>query len=122
MAGGFSIAVRGSIYRRSNGCCERCGISVETIPASIHHRRPRGMGGSRDPKINGVTAGVLLCGTGTTGCHGWVESNRALAIEQGWLVPRRDPRDPTDVPVLIDGSWWKLTPFGYQAVDLTPPF
>ena len=80
------------------------------------------MGGSKSHEWETPECGVVLCGTGTTGCHGYVESNRAEAAEQGWLVPRRDPRDPADVPVYIDGAWWKLTPYGYHAVDLNPPF
>lgn len=47
---------------------------------------------------------VTLCGTGVTGCHGWVESHRAVAYEQGWLVHRWD--DPALRPVLRFGRTW----------------
>jgi hypothetical protein len=47
------------------------------FPVSVHHRRPRMMGGSRNESTYIKPANlIVLCGSGTTGCHGWVESNR----------------------------------------------
>ena len=67
----------------------RCCISVgEHRLYSIHHRCPRRMGGSSDVEINVPSNLVTLCGTGTTGCHGWIESHREQATEQGWLLAR----------------------------------
>tara|TARA_R110000868_G_scaffold57162_1_gene176805 strand:+ start:3956 stop:4267 length:312 start_codon:yes stop_codon:yes gene_type:complete len=82
---------------RADNCCERCGVGVADIPASIHHRKPRRMGGTKDPAINAAENLALLCGTGTTGCHGWVESNRAEAKGLGWLVA--DWESPETVPM-----------------------
>lgn len=115
------MAVRDAVRLRAGGLCERCGRSVVNVPASIHHRRPRGMGGSRDPAVESVGNLVVLCGSGTTGCHGWVEQNRVDAVGHGWLVPRRDPRDPGEVPVFVGGGWW-LVGEGWVPVDLGPPF
>lgn len=42
---------------------------------------------------------MLTCGTGVSGCHGRIESNRAEAYANGWLVRR--PTDPADVPVVL---------------------
>jgi hypothetical protein len=44
------------------------------------------MGGTTD--VDTCSRIVLLCGSGTTGCHGWVERFREQAYEQGWLVRR----------------------------------
>lgn len=97
------------IVARAGGSCELCGIPVAFVDDdgqvtplaaySIHHRQPRGMGGTSDPAANSATNLLLLCGTGTSGCHGLVESQRALAVGHGWLVPR--PTDPATVPVLL---------------------
>ncbi|MER7014528.1 HNH endonuclease signature motif containing protein [Saccharopolyspora sp. NPDC000359] len=76
--------------------CERCGVALGT---NVHHRRPRGAGGSKDPATNTPSNLLLLCGSGTTGCHGWVESNRAAAYRHGWLL--RSWQVPLDVPVRI---------------------
>ena len=56
------------------------------------------MGGTSDPASNRPPNLVSLCGTGTTGCHGLVESKRAEALSEGWLV--RHGVDAAAVPVL----------------------
>ena len=94
--------VRDQVRLRAGGACERCGRSIVNFPASIHHRRPRQMGGTRE-NLDTLANLVVLCGSGTTGCHGYIESHRTQAIAEGWLVPRRDPRQPEDVPVVIYG-------------------
>ena len=86
------------IHERSQKRCERCGTDT-SLRWSIHHRKPRGMGGSKDPAINSPANLLFLCGSGTEGCHGWVESNRALAYEDGLLVHRID--DPEEIPVVL---------------------
>ena len=75
------------------------------------------MGGTDDPAVNSPANLLLLCGTGTSGCHGLVETQRALAVEHGWLVPR--PTDPASVPVLLFfGDRVYLTPNGtYREAD-----
>lgn len=117
---GFPKAVVAEIVDRDGCACARCGRGVD-LPArgvawSIHHRRPRGMGGSKNPAVNAATNGVVLCGSGTTGCHGWVEANRDEARVSGWLVPQW--RDPAEVPIrsarhgwawLTDSGWVPLT-------------
>lgn len=55
------------------------------------------MGGSRDPFINSPANIVLLCGSGTEGCHGWVESNRQQSYDEGLLVHRND--DSSEIPI-----------------------
>lgn len=57
------------------------------------------MGGSRDPRTNDPRNLVLLCGSGVTGCHGEIESNRARAREEGWLVRSLDDLDTPLVTV-----------------------
>lgn len=80
------------------------------------------MGGTSDSSINDPTNLVLLCGSGTTGCHGEIESHRERAIEHGWLVPRRDLREPADVPVFTAAGWYMVTPDRLEPADLDPPF
>jgi hypothetical protein len=65
------------VETRCGGRCERCGTAGYTV----HHRRKRSQGGTWDPSNL-----LALCGSGTTGCHGWVEANPAAAMELGfWL-------------------------------------
>ncbi|SEN88651.1 HNH endonuclease [Nonomuraea pusilla] len=91
--------------------CVRCGRQVPRDEDSIHHRVPRGRGGE-----NTAENLLLLCGSGTTGCHGWVESNRAEAYKLGYLV--KTGFDPLDVPVLLVGKAWAYpTPDGKWVVS-----
>ena len=84
--GSVTPEVRDLVLRRANTKCERCGRSLEGTMYSIHHRLPRGMGGSRVPWLHLPGNLVALCGSGTSGCHGWVESHRLQAFNQGLLV------------------------------------
>lgn len=100
---------RQATQARFGGRCARCGRDG----ATVHHRKPRGLGGSSDPAINALANLLWVCGTGTTGCHGWIEHNRADARAAGWLVPYTV--DPLLIPVRLwdgrvvtldnDGGW-----------------
>lgn len=82
--------VRDDLWNRSGGLCEKCGVD----PAEVaHHRRPRGMGGSRDAVTN--TLANLLHVSNL--CHLQIESNRADSLEKGWLVLQG--QDPRVIPV-----------------------
>ena len=99
---GFSKPVAALIVARDLGCCARCGAHVAHLERgfawSIHHRRPRGMGGAGADWINEAANGLALCGSGTTGCHGWVEQHRDEAVAQGYLI-RRGIQQAEDVAI-----------------------
>lgn len=88
--------------------CIRCGTPIEGERGrawSLHHRRARGMGGTRRTDTNSPANLIPLCGSGTSGCHGYVEANRGEALTRGWLVTQL--LNPAEVPVLVDhGSRW----------------
>lgn len=83
---------------RAANHCERCGHSVENVRAAVHHRRPRGMGGTSRPGTNSPSNLLLLCDP----CHLTVESSREISREQGWLV--RQEHDPEQRPVWLAGK------------------
>lgn len=92
--------------------CELCGGSLDQ-GMSVHHRKPRRMGGTKKSEINSPTNLLVLCGSGTTGCHGKVESNRLKAVEDGIIL--RDSDDPETTLVKdIRNRWWKLEPSGLK--------
>lgn len=107
-ATGPSRATVDLIWYRDNSRCLRCGVGLYPgAEHSIHHRIPRGMGGTRSAAINHPTNLMLLCGSGVTGCHGWVESNRDAARNIGFLVRVDD--DPETIPFQdAAGDWWLL--------------
>lgn len=50
---------------------------------------------------------IALCGSGTTGCHGWVESNRHKARELGLLILKVESAE--DVPFMDkERKWWQI--------------
>lgn len=93
---------------RDQWACARCGVGGwGTIPLTTQHRVARGMGGTRAEWINRPGNLLTLCGSGTTGCHGYVEHNPDEAKRMGWAVPRWYG-DPTDVPVWTWRGWLTL--------------
>lgn len=87
----FDAKTSAVIIVRDLGCCVRCGAHVAHLERglawSVHHRRPRGTGGTSLVWVDAAANGVVLCGSGVDGCHGWVESNRDVARSAGFLVP-----------------------------------
>lgn len=82
-------ATRAALHERAMGCCERCGKFGAT---NAHHRVNRSQGGSGE-----LSNLLLLCGSGTTGCHGWVTEHPEDARRWGLSVARGE--DPKSVPV-----------------------
>jgi hypothetical protein len=91
---------------RANYQCERCGQNIMNIPMSVHHRRPRAMGGTHRTDTNLPSNLMVLCGSGTTGCHGYLESNRTEAKDLGFIVPQWEA--PNQVAVKLYLHSWSL--------------
>lgn len=128
-AGEFTPAtVRRVFFERDGERCFLCRRPLRFedrgVGWSAHHRIPRGAGGVRGA-IAALLASaancLILCGSGTTGCHGWVEHFRVKAIEMGLLISRNArgaEHEPQNVRVQRrDGSWWLLTRDG-RAVEV----
>lgn len=89
-------AQRKAVLHRDGWKCRRCW---RTVDLNIHHRKLRSQGGT-DEAENLVT----LCGSGTTGCHGWVHANPRIARAHGWMVPSW--ADPAEWPIrFAEGNW-----------------
>lgn len=82
------------VRERDGHVCVRCGTGYSL---TTQHRVSRGMGGTRQPWVNLPANLITLCGSGTTGCHGWVEANPREAMRLGLAVSRY--ADPQTVPV-----------------------
>lgn len=81
------------------------------------------MGGTRRKDANSPANLVLVCGSATTGCHGWIESHPREAERRGLRL--RQLADPRVVPVLSAGRGWvRLDGEGgvvvCAAVDVSP--
>lgn len=103
-ATGFPLKVRTLIVERAQGLCERCGEAKPGM--QIHHRRPRGMGGSRLEDTNRASNGLYLCAD----CHAWVERYRDKARQHGLLLTQSEY--PPDRFVQRRGDIVRLTDDG----------
>ena len=103
---GFSAGVRHAILARSEGYCEVMAAGCENLDVGfghstieIHHRRPRGMGGTKRPETNYASNGLAVCRR----CHMKCESMRNWARENGFVLLQGD--NPADVPVFWRCNW-----------------
>lgn len=85
---------------------------------SLHHRKGRRGGDTSYPNA------LILCGTGSTGDHGWVTEHPEEAFELG-LAIRRLATTPEFEPVNVRvrdkaGNWFSLTQNG-RAVETEGP-
>lgn len=84
--------VRNAVIFRDNFSCRRCG---KTPASQIHHRAPRGRGGTKCEWINGKANLALL----DLECHEFIERNRTYGYETGWLIKRNSNDLPEEVPL-----------------------
>lgn len=83
----MSTLDEGFIQRRDGFRCVRCGKVVSLGQFSIHHRI---LGNRKDRRASNL---ITLCGSGTTGCHGWVHAHPKDAMELGYIVSKFVRRD-----------------------------
>ena len=106
---GPTRATRTTVHERDEGRCLVCGGPA----VNVHHRQGRGMGGRQGAARAASNASPLLmslCGSGTTGCHGWItDPPRGVTADHlralGYVV-RRSTRDPGQVPVWTWRNQW----------------
>lgn len=77
------------VDERDQYSCVKCGAFIDG--GSRHHRQLRRSGDHSAANL------VLLCGSGTTGCHGWVHANPAASYRLGLMV--HSWHDPASVPL-----------------------
>jgi hypothetical protein len=104
---------RDIVAQRSGGQCEAAIDHVCTRTASsMHHRRKAG-------RVWAPSNVLHLCGSGTTGCHGWIEAHPEAAHALGlWLWNHEDPAT-WSVKMRWESmrSWWFLDDEGILHYD-----
>lgn len=96
----FTESTRQLVQERARGLCEVCGSSVD-VP-QLHHRKPRGMGGTKNPASRSAANALLV----HFRCHEWIERNRTEAYKMGYLVHQTD--ESVSRPVLLPTGWFCL--------------
>lgn len=99
------------VRTRDKGCVV-CGSHWSP---TTQHRNSRGMGGTLSDAINRPSNLIVLCGSGTTGCHGWVEDHPMFSREAGWALRSTD--NPLEHPVLYLDGWFYLDDLGQRIPD-----
>lgn len=84
------LTARKAALERDRYQCRRC-----RRPASdVHHRTPRGMGGTKSDAVNfGLANLASLCRS----CHDHVHAHPAESYDEGWLVHHWD--NPELIPL-----------------------
>lgn len=122
-------AIFNDLLTRSGALCEARTVAclvpngrLERLTrdqVSIQHRRARGMGGTDLPDTNTLGNLLLICGTGVSGCHGWIECDeRGLAEDLGFWVKHTTDESGAPVPSYrypvriggVRGQWRLLEP------------
>jgi 5-methylcytosine-specific restriction enzyme A len=93
----FTEKTRNIIKERAGERCEMCGVRCEA--GQIHHRQPRGMGGSKERESRSAANGLYL----HERCHFKIERNRSDGYQKGWLVHKWETSE--DKPVLMWDGW-----------------
>ena len=116
---------RAVAVRRDVHFCRRCGRPG----TNVHHRLGRRHAWSDLP-----SALVTLCGSGVTGCHGYITEHPTVAYGSGWSIRHNGVvPHPSTVPLVdLYGRVFLLTNDGQVAfcdglypadlAALTPPF
>ncbi|WP_405137474.1 hypothetical protein [Nocardia sp. NBC_01388] len=107
---GFPPGAEAIVVSRSGGICELDSCGVADV---LHHRRPRGAGGTSLAWVNQAANAMHL----SNECHLRVEgrlpdSSRHVSKVRGWLVSQNGTRTAVDVRVLYRGRWALLTDDG----------
>lgn len=93
MADRIPTANQQIVQGRAFGRCERCLHA--TLCGDHHHRRVRGMGGSKAADRHDPSNLVWLCRP----CHNWAHGNPLESEAVGFLIPRSSGNHPLDVPI-----------------------
>lgn len=96
------VKVRAALHERAGSMCELCSKPAN----NAHHRRNLSQGGR-----NVLSNLLLLCGSGTTGCHGWITEHPEMSYRNGWSI-QGTTAQPHEAPVRYRGELVFLTDDG----------
>lgn len=107
---------RDLVYARSGGWCEvRIPGMCFGLAGNWHHRKAAG-------RIWTPSNGLHLCGSGTTGCHGFVTEHPNEARERGWSLRSGQSSQLEPAVITAKRQWCYLTETGlYVPVNRPVP-
>ena len=93
----FTNKVKEQVRLRTNMMCDRCLTRVNN--PHYHHRKPRGMGGTKNI-TSGYASNTMLL---HPSCHEWIEMHREASRDRGWLLYQH--QNPAEVPIVHGTNW-----------------
>ena len=99
--------IRQALWVRSKGNCEISGIPLDADAFDVHHRRPKGMGGTSKPDRDWLSNLLALDPAIHNGGPRSVHGRRSWAEPRGYLLPKGTPWASL-VPCLILGRFWLM--------------
>lgn len=98
---------RVALRERAQHMCEvRIPGICQSHGTNAHHRKNASQGGTDE-----LSNLLLCCGSGTTGCHGWITEHPGESKRRGWSVWRSN--EPSLTPVVYRGAWARLDDTGH---------
>lgn len=107
-------AQREPLWRRCGGLCEVSGRPLDYDTFDMHHRRNKGMGGTRRPDVDELWNLLALDPQVHNGGPGSVHGRREWSHLRGYLVPKATAEhELAQWPVIVRGRWVILGLTGY---------
>lgn len=100
-------ALREAAYQRAGGRCEVSGIPLDIDTFDLHHRRPKGMGGTLRPDTDTLGNVLALHPDVHNGGPSSVHGRRGWSEERGYLLPQREAL-AARWPVWLHGQRWVI--------------
>ena len=106
---GPSEAQADLVSSRADGCCEAMFVDdCNGRAEQMHHRRPRGAGGTKRKDANSPANLLFVC----LPCHNSIESFRGVARERGFLISQHNVAPASHIGVWRRGELVLLDDFG----------
>jgi hypothetical protein len=97
---------------------QRCACCLGRGAQSMHEDKPRSTFGGNVFKAVTVENSIPVCGSGTTGCHGFLQKKQIVTrIEQGTRVFELNPKYPSQAAAAHLERGWAMFDRSYGESD-----
>jgi hypothetical protein len=108
--------VRAKVF--DGGAATRCACCLSRLAQSMHEDKPRSTFGGNVFKAVTVENSIPVCGSGTTGCHGFLQKKQILmTVEDGTRVFALNPCYPSKAAAAHLERGWAMFDRSYGQSD-----
>lgn len=105
---------RAIVYERSGWLCE-VWIPGVCLGRASNYQHRKGKAHCRKDELWAPENGLHVCGSGTTGCHGYIHQHPRESYSKGWSV--RSFNNPEQCPAMVRGEPLFLMDYGYRTPE-----